>query len=187
MFAWRIQRSAESYATAQLIAAATNNVTTAANTGATYADWVSFVSELDPAYASSSDSCILVSRNSLKAMRLLEDDQHRPLISADNYTVTTTTNASQSHGTEERTYRVPSILGLPALTSRYINDFSAGGGVFALVGAWSKAYVLRFVSAEVVVLHERFADYGQVGATGLARFDGLPAMQAAYATMTAHA
>jgi predicted phage gp36 major capsid-like protein len=188
--AQRVARFADGLAVTNLLAAATLNQTTATSGVVVYADIVNWVERLsDISLMGSPTSCIVVSPSTLAKFRLMVDGNGRPLTDVGSITVTTPDSvASDLFGGDEqnaRTIRVPTILGLPILTSANLPAFAAGA-VVGFVGDMNQAGVLRFVSCAVQPLLERYSDFGEIAYLGYARCDVQAADLSSYATLTVH-
>jgi HK97 family phage major capsid protein len=182
--AWRLSRAMDAYAVASLTAGATQTVVSGAPL--VYTNLVSLISSVDPALQSGNDCALVVSPNGLKAIRNLTDGA-RPIV-LDQPFVAQVNSASAFGGTETRTYFVPTILGVPVVTSRALADpANTGSATCAIFGAFSRAWVMRFVDCTVQTLNETFADYGDIGWTGFARADGAVADPSAFAILNNHA
>lgn len=143
-----------------VVTAALNGVGATIGTGGAiaYSDLVNLEHSLDPAYRK--NARFMFHDSTLKALKLLTDSQGRPLWQPG-------ISSSFGKGAPD------TILGYPYTINQDMPVLPASGTAnnFMLFGDFSK-YIIRSVkNLSVLRLDERFADYGQVGFIGFARYD----------------
>lgn len=126
----------------------------------TYAELLSAVHGIDPDYREGASW--LMNDASLALMRQVVDDVDRPLLWS--------LNDSLSGELKGMT-----ILGYPVVIDQAMPSMAASGGAKAIVfGNLADTYVVREVKAfEMITLNELYAQNGQVGMMGWARYDGM--------------
>lgn len=128
--------------------------TSSTATGIAYDDLIDLEFSIDGAYRNSPNLRYVFADSALKALRKVKDADGRPL------------------WVPSVTVGVPSTInGKPYITD-YNMDAVAAGSKSVIFGDIRAAYVVRQVQgAQVLRLVERYADYGQVGFIGFARYD----------------
>ena len=146
------------------------DVTTAATTNVAYADLLSALHGIDPAYRDT--ATWQFSDSALKVVRAITDAQGRPLFVP-----------AGSFGTLSDAATPDTLLGKPIRINSHLNAWVNGSHVTAwgLFGDFSAAYVIRdVVGIQMMRLTERYADYLQTGFFAYMRTDGIVDDVAAY-------
>lgn len=177
-FAQRLARGADAAFVTSLLAGVTQITSTALATATTYAELVTAAYTLDLAYRGALTSCWIAHKTTVAQLRLITDTNGRPIL-LDNVTM-----RAAPDGT---VLTAPLLLGRPVLESNAMPVWGAGNKVL-LFGDWAHALVIRVAEQPVVLrLDERFAEFAEVGFTGFARIDALPAVTAAAVVVQLHA
>lgn len=139
------------------LTAITAGVETAGSGAIAYADFVSMLATLDPAYAS--NACWTMSTSTLGAVLKIVDGNQRPIF------VPFTDGANSGF--------VGQILGFPVKINQYLPAVAAGN-VAVQFGDMKAGYVLREVQPGIVVrrLEERYAEKNQTGIVAFTRVGG---------------
>lgn len=146
------------------------DVTTAGNTAVTYADLLSVLHGIDPAYRDTASWQF--SDAGLKAVRSIVDANSRPIFVP-----------AGSFGSLADAATPDTLLGKPIRINSHLNAWTSGSHVTAwgLFGDYSAAYVIRdVVGIQTMRLTERYADYLQTGFFAYMRTDGIVDDVAAY-------
>jgi HK97 family phage major capsid protein len=185
LFAQRIARALDANFAANMLANATNVTTTATNAAISLADLVSLFSTLDAAAFGAENAALVCSTATRWYLQTkLVDSQSRPIMSES--VVTLTSESSELYGgSMTRTLKVPTLFGLPVVTSPALSNIGASNNV-AILANFGNAFVFRFVEASVQRLVERFADSAETGFNGWFRADGVIADQAELAVLKMH-
>lgn len=132
----------------------------AASASPTYAELLAAVHALDPDYRDGASW--LMSDATLAKVRGVVDTTGRPLL--------WNTSDDMSGSLKGLT-----LLGYPVVIDQAMPDSAASGGAKSILfGNLNDAYIVRQVKAfELIVLNELYAQYGQVGFMGWARYDGM--------------
>lgn len=135
----------------------TAGVTSAASGVIGYADFVSMVTALDPAYAA--NACWTMSNATLGAVLKIVDGNQRPIF------VPFTDGANSGF--------VGQILGFPVRINQYLPAVAAGN-VAVQFGDFREGYTLREVQPGIVVrrLTERYAELNKTGIVAFTRLGG---------------
>lgn len=171
---------------ANILANATQTVTTASNSAIVLADLSSLFQKLDPAMLGNpQDTALICSQKTLWYLRTqLVDSSLRPIVS-DVALTTVTESTGLLGGTRETTVVVPQIYGVPILVSKSVSDLTANKPV-AILANLRRSFLFRFVEASVMRLDELYAPYGETGFVGYARADGAIVNQAGIAVLVMH-
>lgn len=137
-----------------------SSATAFAGAAPTYAELLAVVHSIDPAYREGASW--LMNDATLAKIRGIVDGANRPLL------WNTSDDLSGS-------LKGMTLLGYPVVIDQAMPTFTDASANKAIVfGNLRDAYVVREVKAfEMVVLNELYAQYGQVGFMGWARFDGM--------------
>jgi HK97 family phage major capsid protein len=163
-WALRVARALEVDAVATLAAGCTPLANSTASATPLWADLVAAFFSVDAAYRAS--AAWYFDTNTVKAIRKMVDTTNaRPL-----FIDTPTLVQTDANGQQQRTML---LMGAPVYeTAAITNDIaSSGSAVYGFFGSMKHALPMRVGAAEVQVVRERFADYGQLGYIGRARFD----------------
>ncbi len=185
LFAQRIGRQLDSDFVATILAGATNVTTTAAPTAISLADLSALFGSLDAAHIGSPNTALVVSTKTRWYLQTqLVDSQGRPLMSETAFTIVNE-STSQEGGSVSRAVRVPTLFGVPVVTSPAMSNIAALANT-AILANFDNAFVFRFVEASVQRLNEKYGDYAQIGFNGWFRADGVIADQLALAVLKQH-
>jgi HK97 family phage major capsid protein len=183
----RLQRAYDAEATAVATAGLTSTYVTAANTGITLADLTGLWYSVDAAYRTAPGSAFIVSPNTEKALRSLVTTSGDPVLREPMLSIVGSSAQFDVDDAQDIALRAPTFWGVPVLSSRAVADFVAGG-VCGFFGDVHAAIAHRYVSTEILIAKERWADYNELQAIGFARFDvKITGDQAAMTVLTAHA
>lgn len=152
----------------------TVTTTIASTTVPTYAELVTFVHALDPAYREG--AVFVMNDASIAAIQGIVDTTGRPLLQGlDQGTLAT--------GLPQQT-----LLGYPVVIDQAMPSIAASGSTKWLAfGRMQEAYVIRRVLGfQLVVLNELYAANGQVGFLGFERADGVVQDPNAYVVLGSH-
>jgi HK97 family phage major capsid protein len=165
---------------------------TAANTAPTIQDLNALLYSLDANNRNAPNSALIVSKATALAMRNWTDNTAvtpgRPLLLDQTMTVQSDDYSGFGSAGLSQTLRFMSYAGVPILESPNVGNFAAGA-VFGIFANFDRYGLVRVVDDSVGLqwLHERYADFGQVGAVGTGRFDFAVADYTAGQLWQAHA
>jgi HK97 family phage major capsid protein len=149
-----------------------SGVTLASATAPTYAELLTIVHSLDPAYRDGAKW--LMNDASVAALQGVLDGNNRPLL--------WNLNGSMADGLGQ------TLLGFPIVVDQAMPTMTTGSVKGYVFGQLAETYVVRSVKDfTLVTAHELFAANGQVGYRGWARYDGMVQNANAAVYATSHA
>jgi len=166
----------------------TTVLTSAAAAAPSYADLVALYFGIDPAMRTANAAWFMADSTVKLLKGIVDASTLRPvLLDQPTATIQDDTSILGDSGAGTRALRVPTIFGHPVFSVRSLPAWTATTASAIYFGDMQRAFTFRYVSCDLQVLVERYADYGELGYISRLRADGQTTDPSGLIRMTVHA